>query len=159
SSQFEIASPGEFSQTYHGLFVQDDWRVNGRLTFNLGARLEINTGMKELQDRNLAGFDTISSNPIEAAAQAAYARNPIAEIPVSAFQVRGGLLFADGPVNDTVSKVLPRAAMSYLLSDRMVVRGGVGLFSYDYFFENINQSGFSQATPVLTTQDNGLTFT
>jgi hypothetical protein len=33
------------------------------------------------------------------------------------------------------------------------------LFSYDYFFENINQAGFSQATPILVTQDNGLTFT
>ena len=40
-----------------------------------------------------------------------------------------------------------------------MLRGGVGLFSYDYFFENINQTGFSQATPVLTTQDNGITFT
>jgi hypothetical protein len=139
--------------------VQDDWRVNGGLTVNAGLRLEINTGMKEAENRNLAGFDTISPNPIEPAAQAAYARNPIPEIPVSNFRVPGGLLFADGPVNDTVTKLLPRAAFSYLLTDRTVVRGGVGLFSYDYFFENINQSGFSQGTPVLVTQDNGLTFT
>jgi hypothetical protein len=40
-----------------------------------------------------------------------------------------------------------------------VLRGGLGLFSYDYFFENINQTGFSQATPVLTSNDNGITFT
>jgi hypothetical protein len=33
------------------------------------------------------------------------------------------------------------------------------LFSYDYFFENINQAGFSQATPILVTNDNGITFT
>jgi hypothetical protein len=56
-------------------------------------------------------------------------------------------------------KLLPRAAFGYLLDDRTVVRGGLGLFSYDYFFENINQAGFSQATPVLVTTDNGLTFT
>jgi hypothetical protein len=159
SSQFEIASPGEFSQGYHGLFVQDDWRINGKLTVNLGMRFEINTGMKEVEDRNLAGFDTISPNPIEPAAQAAYARNPIPEIPVSSFRVPGGLLFADGPVNNTSSKFLPRAALSYLINEKTVVRGGAGLFSYDYFFENINQSGFSQGTPVLTTQDNGVTFT
>ena len=78
SSQFEIASPGDFRQTQHGLFVQDDWRVNARLTLNLGVRLEINGGMSEAQNRNLAGFDTVSVNPIEAAAQAAYATNPIA---------------------------------------------------------------------------------
>ena len=43
SSQFEIASPGEFRQIYHGIFVQDDWRVNPQLTLNLGLRLEINS--------------------------------------------------------------------------------------------------------------------
>jgi len=159
SSQFEIASPGEFTQMYHGLFVQDDWRVNPKLTLNLGMRVEINSGMKEKQNRNLAGFDFSASNPIDAAARAAYSLNPIAEIPVSAFKVTGGLAFADGAVNKTVTKALPRGAFSYLLNERTNLRGGFGLFSYDYFFENINQAGFSQATPVLVTQDNGVTFT
>ncbi|HET9360020.1 MAG TPA: carboxypeptidase-like regulatory domain-containing protein [Vicinamibacterales bacterium] len=159
TSQFEMTSPGEFTQIYHHFFVQDDWQVSPRLTLNLGMRFEINSGMREVLDRNLAGFDTITSNPIEAQAAANYARNPIPEIPVSAFQVNGGLLFADGPVNDTATKWLPRAAAAFMLDDRTVLRGGVGLFSYDYFFENINQSGFSQATPVLTTSNNGVSFT
>jgi hypothetical protein len=159
TSQFEIAAPGEFSQMYHGLFVQDDWRVNDRLTVNAGLRMEINNGLKEAENRNLAGFDFETPNPIEAAAQAAYAANPIAQIPVGSFRVIGGLRFADGAVNETVTKLLPRGALSYLIDDKTVVRGGIGLFSYDYFFENINQAGFSQATPVLTTTDNGLTFT
>src|SRR4029077_6509978 len=62
SSQFEIASPGEFAQMYHGLFVQDDWRVGAKLTLNLGLRLEINSGMSEIDNRNLGGFDTTTSN-------------------------------------------------------------------------------------------------
>ena len=159
SSQFEIASPGQFSQMYNGFFAQDDWRLSSRLTLNGGVRLEINNGMAEAQNRNLGGFDLVSSNPIEAAARAAYAVSPIPEIPVSAFAVKGGLLFADGPVNETKTKILPRGAFSYLLTSHTNLRGGFGLFSYDYFFENINQAGFSQATPVLTTNDNGLTFT
>jgi carboxypeptidase family protein/TonB-dependent receptor-like protein len=159
SSQFEIASPGEFHQMYHGLFAQDDWRVSPKLTLNLGLRLEINGGMSEVHNRNLGGFDTTSTNPIEAAAVAAYAASPIPQIPVSAFKVKGGLLFADGPVNKTVTKAMPRAGFSYLLNNRTNIRGGFGLFSYDYFFENINQAGFSQSTPVLVTTDNGITFT
>ncbi len=159
SSQFEVASEGRFSQGYHALFVQDDWRVGPKLTVNAGLRMEINSGMKEAQDRNLAGFDFTTPNPIEGAARAAYAASPIPEIPVSAFRVTGGLLFADGPANETVTKFLPRAAASYLLGERTVLRGGIGLFSYDYFFENINQAGFAQATPVIVSTDTGLTFT
>ena len=90
SSQFEIASPGEYSQSYHGLFLQDDWRVDPQLTLNLGLRLEINTGMTEAEDRNLAGFDTTVPNPIEARGAGQPTRaNPIPEIPVSAFQRQG----------------------------------------------------------------------
>jgi hypothetical protein len=159
SSQFEIASPGEFRQRSNALFFQDDWRVSQRLTLNLGARVEINGGMSEASDRNLGGFDTTSASPIEAAAKAAYALNPIPQVPVADFKVKGGLLFADGPVNETLTKFLPRAAASYALTPKTVLRGGVGLFSYDYFFENINQAGFSQATPVNVSNDNGLTFT
>ena len=159
ASQFEIASPGKFKQSYHGLFVQDDWRVGRRLTLNLGARLEINSGMSESENRNLAGFDTTTPNPIEPAARAAYAQNPIAQIAPADFHVPGGVLFADGPVNSTATKVLPRGAFSYLIGQRTVVRAGLGLFSYDYFFENINQAGFSQPTPIQVTEDNGVTFT
>ena len=38
------------------------------------------------------------------------------------------------------------------------MRGGFELFSYDYFFENINQAGCA-GDAVLVTNDNGLTFT
>ena len=132
--------------------------MSQRLTLNLGARVEINGGMSETADRNLAGFDTTSASPIEAAAKAAYALNPIPQVPVAEFDVKGGLLFADGPINETKTKFLPRGAASYLLTPKTVLRGGVGTFSYDYFFENINQAGFSQATPVNVSNDNGLTF-
>ena len=50
-------------RSYHHFFVQDDWRVSPKLTANLGLRLEINTGMRESSDRNLAGFDTVTCEP------------------------------------------------------------------------------------------------
>jgi hypothetical protein len=158
ASQFEIAANGDYRQISHGLFVQDDWQVNQKLTLNLGVRLELEQAMTEAENRNLAGFDLTAPSPIAAAAQAAYARSPIPEIPASAFQVRGGVLFADGSIYNTLVKALPRAAFSYSIDDKTVVRGGVGLFSYPFYFDAGNQTGFSQPTSILTTQNNGTTF-
>lgn len=158
SSQFEIPALGDYSQTSHGLFLQDDWRINRKLTLNFGVRLEVERAMSEAENRNLGGFDFTSSNPIEPAARLRYATSPIPEIPVSQFAVRGGVLFADGPVTETLVKVLPRVAGAYLLNDKTVIRGGVGLFSYPYYFDAGNQSGFSQPTGIVTTTNNGTTF-
>ena len=105
--------------------------------------------MTEVENRNLGGLrhdDAESDRGGGAGRLRAQARSP--RFPSADFKVQGGLLFADGPVNETRDEVLPRGAVSYLLNEKTVVRGGVGLFSYDYFFDNINQAGFSQATPV-----------
>ena len=56
-----------------------------KLSVNLGLRLEVNPGLKEAENRNLAGFDTTAVSPIAATAQANYARAPIAEIPATSF--------------------------------------------------------------------------
>jgi hypothetical protein len=159
SSQFEIGSEGDWRQTSHSLFVQDDWHFNPRLTLNLGLRMEYAEALSEKQNRAVAGFDTAISSPIESAALANYAKNPIPQIPASAFAVKGGLQFADGPIYNSLSKVMPRAAFSYLLGEKTVVRGGMGLFSYDYYFDAGNQTGFAQPTPIIVTTDNGRTFT
>ncbi len=158
ASQFEIAADADYRQDTHSLFVQDDWHLNPRLTINAGVRFELDRAMAELHDRNLGGFDPTLESPVAAAAEANYAKNPIAEIPVGQFHVRGGLKFADGPIYDNLTKVLPRVGASYMLNDKTVLRGGVGLFSYTYYFDAGNQLGFSQPTGVITTDNNGATF-
>jgi hypothetical protein len=148
----------DYSQLSHALFVNDEWRVGKKLTVNAGFRLEIENGLTEAEDRNIYGFDLTSSNPIEAAALAAYTKAPITEVPVDQFKVRGGLLYGEGAVWDTQVKALPRLGASYVLTDKTVIRGGIGLFSFPYFFDAMNQSGFSQSTLLVSTENNGTTF-
>ena len=157
-SQFEIAADADYKQISHSLFIQDDWNVTNKLTINAGARFEFHQAMSEAEDRNVAGFNTTVKSPISDAARLKYAQNPIPEISPQDFLVNGGLEFADGPIYDNLNKFLPRIAASYLIDPKTVIRGGVGLFSYDYYFDAGNSTGFSQPTAVVTTDNNGRTF-
>jgi hypothetical protein len=84
----------------------------------------------------------------------AYARNPIAQVPVDQFLVRGGYLFADDAHrnlwNADLNNLQPRLGFTYKLSDKTMARGGVGLFvqPFDTAPNVVNQTGFSRSTPI-----------
>src|SRR5262249_22825509 len=76
------------------LYLQDDWKVRPRLTLTLGLRYEIEAPVTERYNRSTRQFDFASASPLQAAAKANYAANPIPEVPVDQFRVVGGLTFA-----------------------------------------------------------------
>src|SRR5688572_17063417 len=146
-------------------YAHDDWRVRQNLTLNLGVRWEIEDPLTEAEGRFVSGFDLTSPSPIAVAAQANYARNPIAEIPADQFRVRGGLLYPDtgGPRKAwerNLGNIMPRAGFAWLASERTSVRGGYGMF-YDVLGTNrftVNQVGYSRDTALTPSLDNGQTF-
>jgi hypothetical protein len=147
---------------YHGLFFQDDWRVTDRLTLNLGVRYEYEGAPTEQLNRNVRGWDPDATLAVTAAAQAAYAASPIPEIAPSAFRVRGGLLFASdenpGTVNADKNNIQPRFGFAYRANEKTVVRGGWAIYTVPALFDNgIYQPGFSQATNIVPSPDNGVT--
>ena len=159
------ADYAEQSTTW-GFFVQDDWRVNRRLTLNMGLRYEVEGALTERFNRSVRGFDESYVQPIEAAARARYAANPTAEVPASAFNVRGGLLFAGvdgqprGLYETPKDSFMPRFGAAYRLTERTVLRGGYGIF-YGFLGQrrgDVIQSGFSSTTNLVPSLDNGLTF-
>ena len=147
---------------FHGVWFQDDWRPTDKLTVNLGLRYEYEGATYERLDRNVRGFDPDASLSIGAAAEAAYARTPLAELPASAFHVRGGLRFAGdggrGFWDPDTNNWQPRVGVAYQLADKTVLRGGFGIYTSPFVIAAVRQSGFSQATNVVPTLDNGLTF-
>ena len=148
-----------------GTFVQDTWRVGRNLTVNLGLRFEWENGIKEAQDRSLLWFDPDAQLSIAAAAEAAYARNPIPEIPVSQFKVRGGSIYAGAAGYDDRSWKpealwMPRTSFGYRLGEKMAVKGGYGMF-----YDTLNArdwtpdlQGFNVTTSNPLSNDFGLTF-
>lgn len=163
-----VAGPASYDErsTTWGVFVQDDWRVGANLTINLGLRYEFETPLSEVDDRSVRGFDFEAEQPMAAAARAAYALNPTAEIPAGAFDVRGGLRFAgvggqpSGLYETPKSNLMPRVGFAYRIGEQAVVRGGYGMF-YGFLGQrrgDVVQSGFSQNTNLVVSLDNGLTF-
>ncbi len=91
--------------TEFGYFMQDDWRVNSRLTLNLGLRYEYFTPYNEVANR-FSNFDIATGRLL-----------------IAGFNVgpRAGVL----PNFDNWA---PRAGFAYRLSNRTVLRGGAGIF-------------------------------
>ncbi|MBL8204766.1 MAG: TonB-dependent receptor [Blastocatellia bacterium] len=151
---------------FYGFFLQDDFKLRPKLTLNLGLRYEIETPITERYDRLVAGFAFGQSNPLETAAQANYARNPIPELPTAQFRVQGGLQFVNqggtdrSPFKGERNNFLPRFGLAWQPLDKLVVRGGYGLF-YDTLGVNTTapiQTGYSQSTPIQASLDNGQTY-
>ena len=76
------------------MYVHDDWKLTPRLTVNLGLRYELELPTTERYNRSVLDFDSTTASPLQDAAKANYARNPIAQIPADQFRVLGGLTFA-----------------------------------------------------------------
>jgi hypothetical protein len=132
--EMEVVASSALQHKYWGLYVHDDVRVTRKLTVNIGLRYELERPFTERYDRLVADFDSAAANPIEAAARANYALNPIPELPVDDFGVRGGLTWVDqgrrSPYNGEANNFMPRIGFAFQATDSTVLRGGYGLF-YD----------------------------
>jgi hypothetical protein len=158
-----LTPPSSYQSLYQGIFFQDDWKVSRRLTLNLGLRYELEGATTERFNRNLRGFDAATASPVEAAARAAYAANPIPEIPAAGFNVKGGLLFTSenqrGFYDADKNNFQPRVGFAYQINSKTVLRGGLAMYTVPYPLEAINPTGFASVTPVDPTPNLGLTFT
>ena len=150
-------------------FVHDDWRVSDRLTLNLGVRYDLEMGMTEAENRNVRALRLRVGQPDPGGgAQARYAANPPAGVPLSARRFRRARWSAatqylsddQAAVWDADTQQRPAAHRRHLQAERQtVLRGGIGLFVGAVPDPGrarpeqrpINQFGYSRNTPVPVT--------
>jgi len=111
-------------------FGQDDWRVNSRLTLNLGLRWEWLPPFTNLSGRATnINPALVNPNPPPTGSLAGYVVPSNWTYPVPAGVVRSGINgFVPGSENHTWG---PRVGFAYSLPptrDRVVVRGGYGIY-------------------------------
>ncbi len=136
----------------YGTYIQDQWRVNQRLTVNLGVRYENQRPATERFNR-LMYFNTTAINPIS---------NAVGFTVPGEFEyagVNGNSRYAWPPNNLDFA---PRAGIALKLTDRLVMRAGAGIFflppSAMITFDNPGQFyGFSSSTTYIATTNNGYT--
>ncbi len=163
NSQIEIAPTRDNRSRYQGVFVQDDWKVTDKLTVNAGLRYEHEGAPTDANNANVRGFDPTATLAITAPARARYAMSPLAELPVSQFNPVGGVGFASdgtpGFWNTDTNNWQPRLGFAYQVNNRTVLRGGWAIYTVPTLFDYaIFQPGYSQNTPVVVSNDNGLTY-
>jgi hypothetical protein len=159
------ASYAERNSIY-GFYVQDDFKVSRKLTLNLGLRYEVESATTERYNRAVRNFDGTTASPIEAQARAQYAAAPIPELPANQFRVLGGLTFTGANGNPrgywkpAKGNFMPRIGIAYQLDTKTVLRGGYGIFinPLGTIYTNTEPAGFSLATPIQASLDNGLTY-
>lgn len=146
-------------------YGQDNWRITPKLTLILGLRTEWESGLTERYNRALAGFNPRLDLPITQGAQAAYAQNPVTELPAQNFQVLGGTPYlgqggASRALWDSQFMWLPRVGAAYQINSRTVIRGGYGIFydSLNATYLTPNQTGFSRTTSTNISNNFGSTW-
>src|SRR5262249_994574 len=93
-------------QHMYFLFAQDDWRVNRKLTINLGLRYEFATPPRD-RTFQWANFDSSAGKFIPA---------------------KSGDLYQEALIHPDRNDFAPRVGFAYSVMPRTVIRGGYGIF-------------------------------
>lgn len=136
---------------YYGGYIHDDFRLNDRVTLNMGLRIEHETGLRSPTNAVIVGFDRNAISPIEITNTA---------VPTTP---RGALMYAgrNGYPNQTGNlnplKLSPRFGAAVKLNDKTTLRGGYGLFWAPVAYGLQATLGWSQTTPLQGSADGGAT--
>ncbi len=120
---------------YSAGFFQDDWRVNGKLTLNLGLRYEYESPFTEVADR-VTGWD--ATLPLPAAGT-----NGIRDGQLGRFFFAGQDGFPRNPVRPDKNNIGPRFGFAYKpgAGNKTVIRGGFAVMYGGNYDGNVLQTG------------------
>ncbi|MCA1624134.1 MAG: TonB-dependent receptor, partial [Acidobacteria bacterium] len=110
-NQYELANLtiAQMRQRFHFAYIQDDFKVNQKLTLNLGLRYEFGTPYYE-KDNRLSNYDPTTNSILLA---------------------KDGSLYDRALVDPDYNNFGPRLGFAYNIFDKTVIRGGYGV-GYNY---------------------------
>jgi hypothetical protein len=127
------------------MFIQDDWKIKPNFTLNVGMRYQIRHGWNEVHG-NEAVFDPTVNNP--------------------ATNTPGAYWYGSTAANGRTSlqanvwnTFLPRVGFSWLPTPTMTVRGGFGMYAYNWSIDTYGagMGAAAGASGSISDQTNGIT--
>ena len=142
-----------FTYPYYAPFLQDDWKLNKKLTINLGLRWDFQVPPSESANKIVGAFDSTDMNPVNSVVAGT------GNLPTGV-TLRGGMTFAG--VNGQSRNLFrtnrallqPRIGFNYALNDKTVVRGGIGSTYVQFTGQGYDQ-GFTASTGYISSTNYG----
>ncbi len=131
---------------YWGFFVQDDFRVNKKLTLNMGVRYDYETPITS-PINSLLTFNTTATNPVQS--------------QVTGIKTPGEVVFDGQPgytsaTHPNSNKFAPRIGAAYQLDSKTTVRGGYGLMWAPFYFASFTPLGYTNSTSYIASTNGNL---
>jgi len=155
-----------YRQWYIAPFLQDDWKVNNRLTINMGLRYDLNEPITEKYNRLDAAFNPNAPSPLASMVTANIAKGLSGPIPAqyaslysNLSNLKGSMEFAGqagySPMaaNIDYTGIQPRVGFAYRLKDKLVMRGGYGMYVINPSNDWMITNGFSNNTSLVSSTD------
>jgi hypothetical protein len=154
SGGVEYNDPTYESYKSYAAYVQDDWKVNSRLALNLGLRFENELSPRDRWGRLQAGMCLTCTNPINSEISSVLLPNGAS----FANPIVGGMEFQKdrSPYQNTWGILLPKLGVSFSLTNKLVMRGGWGMYRA-LGFELGGTSTWDTTTSYVTSLDSDLT--
>ncbi len=129
--------------------MQDDFRVNKKLTLNFGVRYEFEGGIYSPNNGFNPGFDPNAVNPIQSSVTGITTKGVL--------EYAGQNGYGTSAFNPNHDKFGPRVGFAYSLTPKTVIRGGYGLFWAPLSFSLQSAFGYTATTTYVSSNDGGAT--
>jgi len=156
---YEIQNRPATTNYQYGFFALDNWKVNPKLTLNLGLRYDVTLPRTDRYNRQNY-FDTTVTSPL-AGGSLPYT-DPVTG-QAATLQLKGGEVFATPSNRKTYvtdwHDIQPRLGFAFQFSPKMVLRGGYGIY-YGQSRSGVTgvvpfgRAGFTRTTSAITTYQN-----
>jgi hypothetical protein len=158
NSYYEIQDRPATENYQYGFFALDNWKMNRKLTLNLGLRYDVTLPRTERYNR-MDYFDPNVTSPLNKGTLS-YSDQFLGPVTL---QLQGGEVFATPNQRTTYvtdwSDIQPRFGVAYQFAPKMVVRGGYGIY-YGQSRSGVTGvmpyggQGYNQYTNVIPTWEN-----